>query len=101
MARYVLRNGSWVNKATGEPMRVPERDTLCVPRIIADIEPFISPADGSYVSGRAAKRDNLKANNCVDANDLPRDPKLMPRGQFKNARFAKKWNLPLAKEARQ
>lgn len=100
MARYVFRDGRFVDARSGEPMHVPERDGLCVPQVIADIEPYISPASGQYVSGRAAKRDDLARTNCIDANDAPRDPKLMPKGTFKNKRFAKKYNLPLAEEAR-
>ena len=99
MAKYVFRDGAWIDKQTGEPMQVPARDGLCVPKVIHDIEPFVSPADGTYVSGRAAKRDNLKANNCVDANEVPRTG-MAPKGQFRNKRFASKHNLPLADEAR-
>ena len=76
-------------------MPIPERDELCVPMIIPDIEPYQSPVDGSYVSGRAAKRDDLRKHNCVDANDLPRSKKRAPLGKFRNERFAKKHGLPL------
>lgn len=75
-------------------MPIPERGEICVPHVISDIEPYQSPVDGSYVSGRAARRDDLKKHNCV-----PYDEVCKPLGgQFKNERFAKKWKLPQAKK---
>lgn len=100
MARYVFKGGKFVDPATGEPMHVPDRGTLCTPSIVSDIEPYQSPVDGRYVSGRAAKRDDLKRHDCIDANDLPRSSKRAPKGEFRNKRFAKKHNLKLAEDAR-
>lgn len=100
MARYVFKGGKFVDPATGDAMLVPKRDGLCVPSVISDIEPYQSPVDGRYVSGRAAKRDDLRRHGCIDANDLPRNPKRAPKGQFRNKRFAAKHNLTLSEDAR-
>lgn len=70
-------------------MPIPPRDGLCVPNVIRDIQPFLSPVDGKYVSGRGARRDDLKRNNCVEA-----EPFKKPGDQkFKNSRFIKKYGL--------
>jgi hypothetical protein len=93
MPKYTWRNGRFEDR-DGEAMPIPERDGICVPHVIADIEPYQSPVDGSYVSGRAARRDDLKKHNCV-----PYDEVAKPLGgEFKNERFAKKWKLPTAKK---
>jgi hypothetical protein len=64
---------------------------------VKDIEPYVSPATGEYVSGRRAKRDDLAKSGCIDAADLPG-----LGGKLKNARFAKKRGLEhlLTDEAR-
>ena len=100
MARYVFNGERFVDRDTGEPMAIPDRAGLCVPQIVADIEPYLSPVDGKYVSGRAAKRDDLKRTNCVEYDDLPRPKGLAPKGKFRNKRFAAKHNLPQAEDAR-
>ena len=94
MAVFVYRNGRMVNKETGEPMVSGDwRPT--VPMIVPDIEPYLSPASGEYVSGRRAKRDDLKKNGCIDAGDLP-----TLGGKFKNKRFAAKRGLQVSEEYR-
>ncbi len=77
-----------VDKKTGEPM-VPEYGPPPTPRVVSDIEPYLSPVDGKYVSGRRAKRDDLKRTNSVDYDDVrSREPR-----RFKNKRFAKKYGV--------
>ena len=100
MARYVLRDGEFVSRDTGKPMHIPERDGLCLPAHFSDIEPYKSPVDGAYVSGRAARRYDMEKNNCVDANELPRSKNRTSDGLFKNKRFARKHNFPLSEEVR-
>jgi hypothetical protein len=93
MPRYVWRNGRFEDR-NGEAMPLPERDEIAVPYVISDIPAYLSPIDGSYVSGRAARRDDLKRNNCVPYEDA-----FKPMGgKFRNERFAKKYNLPTSKE---
>jgi len=87
-----------VDKATGEPMNPePHVGPFPVPRVVHDIEPYISPATGEYVSGRRAKRADLDKSGCFDAADLPG-----LGGKLKNPRFAKKRGLEhlLTEEAR-
>lgn len=80
-----------VDKKTGLPMvgNYEAAQPLQCPRVMGDIEPYLSPVDGQYVSGRKAKRDDLKRTNSVDYDDI-RDRK--PR-RFKNERFAKKYGV--------
>lgn len=89
MARYVYRDGDFRDPVTGEAMPIPERDGICVPAFIPDIQPYLSPVDGKYVSGRAARRDDLKKHNCVEA------PPFKRKGEqrLRNERFIKKHGL--------
>lgn len=87
--RYVFRDGAFRDPATGEPMPIPERDGVCVPMVIPDIEPYQSPIDGRVITGRAAKRDDLRRHDCVDARDLP----SATGGKLKNRRFAERRGL--------
>ena len=64
MTRYVLRNGQWVSPASGEPMEMPERNGLSMPRIRSDIEAYVSPVTGKMIEGRAAQREDLKRAGC-------------------------------------
>lgn len=90
MAVYVLRDGRMVNKATGEPMVPPDQPFRPVtPLHVSDIAPYLSPVDGRYISGRAAKRDDLARNNCIDANDLPSPT----GGKLRSRKFAEKRGL--------
>ena len=72
MERYVLKNGQWINRATGEPMVTPDR--LAMPMIISDIPEYRSPIDGRPITSRSARRDDLKRNNCVEY-----EPSLKPK----------------------
>lgn len=100
MPVYVFRGGRMVDKATGEPMlpEGPREGPFPCPMTFGDIEPYRSPVDGRYVSGRRAKRDDLKRTGCVDAADLPSPT----QGRFRNRRFAEKRGLThlLKEEAR-
>lgn len=89
MSVYVLRQGRMVDKHTGEPMNSgPHEGPFPCPGVVADIDPYLSPVDGKYVSGKRAKRDDLKRTDCVDAADLP-----TLGGKLKNERFAKKHGM--------
>jgi hypothetical protein len=93
MPKYIWRNGRFEDR-DGEAMPIPERDEICIPHFIPDIEPYRSPVDGAYVGGRASRRDDMKKHNCIPYEDA-----FKPMGgKFKNPRFAKKYNLPLADE---
>jgi hypothetical protein len=79
-----------VDKVTREPMVDPAAPFVPVtPMHIPDIAPYQSPVTGEYISGRRAKEDDLKRNNCIDANDLPRKTD----GTFRSRKFAEKRGL--------
>ena len=100
MARFVSKNGQFVDRDTGEPMAIPDRGYLATPLVISDIEPYQSPVDGAYVSGRAAKRDDMAKHNCVPYEDVAPSKNRSEKGKFRNKKFAEKRNLPLAEDAR-
>ena len=71
---YVYRKGVFVDKLTGEPMRIPERDGVCVPMtIIHDIPPHRAPS-GAYISGRRAMIDDCKAHGYVPYEPVSGNP---------------------------
>ena len=78
-----------VNKETGEPM-VSGPFRPVTPMHVSDIEPYLSPVSGEYVSGRRAKFDDLKRHNCVDAAELPSPS----GGKIKSRKLQRKYNLP-------
>jgi hypothetical protein len=90
--RYVWRDGHFRDR-NGDPMPIPEREGLCVPRVMPDIEEYRSPIDGSVIGSRSTRRYDLEKNGCYEAE--PR------RRGYKNPRFAKKRGLPLNEEARE
>ena len=79
-----------VDKATGLPMLNQfERATAPqAPRVVKDIEPYLSPVTGEYISGKRAKRADLDKHGCIDADELGTKPR-----KFKNKRFIKKHGL--------
>jgi hypothetical protein len=93
MARYVWRDGRFRDPATGDPMPMPAGDSICCPLVLSDIAEYRSPIDGRPISSRSTRREDLKRNDCVEAE--PRKP----RG-YRNPKFALKRGLPLNEEAR-
>lgn len=90
MTRYVFRDGHFRDRRTGEPMIEPGTPWEPVmPAVIRDIEPYISPASGEVVGGRAARREDMARTNTVDARDLGSPT----GGKLKNKRFAEKHGL--------
>lgn len=81
-----------VDKATGEPMN-PEKHVgpgFPCPRVVGDIEEYVSPATGKHITTRRESKADLAASGCVDARDLPKRETF---GKLKNERFAKKRGL--------
>ena len=72
MGQYVWKSGQWLDRATGEPMRTPDR--LAMPMVISDIPEYRSPIDGRPITSRSARRDDLKRNGCVEY-----EPSLKPK----------------------
>ena len=92
MPRYVWRDGHWVNRETG--LRLISEDHKWQPvapmAVIPDIPSYQSPVTGEVISGRAAKRDDLKRHGCVDARDAPN----AVGGKFRKEETIRKYRLP-------
>ena len=71
MARYVWRDGDLRDPVTGEPMFIPQRDGICMPRVQSDLPEYESPASGKMITSRSQQRDDLKRHDCV-ISDRPR-----------------------------
>ncbi len=93
---YDRNRGIMVDKATGLPMNPePVKGRFPTPRVVSDIEPYLSPVSGEFISGRRAKRADLDRHNCIDANELPSPT----GGKFRSRKFARKFGLEhLARE---
>lgn len=91
MARgtYVFRNGRFVEKKTGEPL-ADDSGEIRLPFIARDLPAYRSPIDGRVIDGRAARREDLKRNNCVEVE--PGMFKNAPQG-FRNEKFARKFGI--------
>lgn len=95
MARYVWRNGQFVDRLDKTtPMEQPERDGLCMPQVIRDIPEYRSPVgDHKLITSRSARREDLARHGCVEV-----EPRKRPRG-YANPRWAAKKGLPVSEEA--
>lgn len=79
MARmtYVIRDGKLVEKHLAAPLAAPLASNG-TPAILGDIEPFVSPIDGSVITGRAALRAHCQQHGVVPTAELKGlPPKLM------------------------
>ena len=92
--RYVWRGGRFRDPRTGEPMQVPEGNDVCCPAVVSDIQEYRSPIDGRPITSRSARRYDLEANDCVEA-----EPPKRKKG-YRNPKFAAKRGLALNEEAR-
>ncbi len=94
MGIYVFRNGAFFDKYTGKAMIVPTREKLCAPTVISDIPAYRSPIDGKLITSRSQRREDLKANGCVEY-----EPSLSPtKGKFRNKQFCAKRGLQVSEE---
>ena len=101
MATYVYDKdrGIMVDKATREPMVDHSAPFVpATPMVIHDIQPYLSPVTGEYISGKRAKQADLDKHGCVDTNDIRERRKPV----FKNKAFAAKRGLThlLAEDAK-
>ena len=88
MATYVWKDGAFRCKRTGEPMPMPARDEICMPRVMGDIPEYRSPVgDHKMITSRSERREDLRRHGCVEV-----PPRETPRG-LKNRRFAEKNGL--------
>lgn len=52
---------------------------ICPPMVVADISPYRSMIDGSWITSRSQHRDHLRAHGCREVgNDIPKDSSLKP-----------------------
>ena len=54
-ARYVFRDGQFIERKTGEPMSAPDR--IASPMLMADVH-YKSPLSGKEVTSRSQRRDS-------------------------------------------
>lgn len=92
MARYLWKDGQWVDRKTGEPMYKPYAGRVTMPRVYGDIPEYRSPIDGKMITSRSHRREDLIRNDCVEM-DPPRKPR-----PYKNPAFAKRWGVPLTED---
>lgn len=85
---FVMRDGVMVDKHTGEPMVIPERDGICMPRVHSDVPEYESPASGKMISSRSQQRDDLKRHDCV-ISDRPRQKFDREEYKWRKAQQAK------------
>ena len=78
MARYVWRNGEFVDPATGKRMDLPYEGQVTTPMIVSDIPEYRSPIDGRPITSRSQRREDLKRNGCVEYEPSmkPKHPKF-------------------------
>src|SRR5687768_8140921 len=88
MTRYVWRDGDLRDPVTGEPMVIPQRNGICMPRIISDVPEYESPASGKMITSRSQQRDDLKRHDCV-LSDKPRQKFDREEYKWRKAQQAK------------
>lgn len=59
-ARYVFRDGEFVERKTGEPMQAPER--VAMPFVMSDVH-YKSPLSMKEITSRSQRREEMKAHN--------------------------------------
>jgi hypothetical protein len=97
MARYIWKDGTFRDPGTGERMPVPERNGVCLPRIVTEqFQPFESPATGKMITSRAELRYDLAASGCrlLEPDESP------TKGKIRNRKFAEKRGLKVSDEYR-
>lgn len=88
----------WPAECAGHYQRHKRAD-LNAPMVMRDIEPYRSPVDGKLIGSRSSRREDLKANDCVEWEPSLRHP-MHPRtpGKYVNPKFAAKRGLPLRED---
>lgn len=89
MARYIWKNGGFVDPTSGEAMPLTYAGQICAPAVLPDTPAYRSPISGEVVDGRRARREDLKKHDCIEAGDLPRKN----GGLVRNEKFARKHSL--------
>lgn len=77
-ARYVFRNGEFVERKTGEPMSAPDR--IATPMLMKDVA-YKSPLSGKEVTSRSQRREEMKIHGVREVEP----------SEFKPVYRTKKW----------
>lgn len=88
----VASDGSLIDKETGEMFIRDPKIIACPAAVISDIQPYRSPITGEVIGGRAAKRDDLKRHDCIDANEV--NTSFGKRRGVKSDKWANRLGLP-------
>jgi len=95
MTRYRWTKDGFVD-AMGERMPIPERDGICLPYVVSDIEPIKSPIDGKMITSRSQLHYELEKHG-----KRVQDPSESPtKGAIKNTKFAAKRGLTVSEQYR-
>ena len=86
---YVFKNGQFVSKRSGESLPFDRFAAPCAPRVVSDIPEYLSPIDGTPITSRSHRREDLKRNNCVEW-----EPGIGAKAELKNPRISKKYGIP-------
>ena len=87
MTVYVRRNGRLVDRRTGEPMlRANETRGLAMPHVRGDLPDYVSPLGSGVISGRAARREDLKRHGCREVDPSEYTP------EYRNARLERRYS---------
>lgn len=85
MTLYVWRDVvGWVDKKTGERMVLEHGGEISCPAVLPDLPAYMSPLGTGLIDGRAARREDLKRNNCREVDPTEYRPTYI------NEKFARK-----------
>jgi len=68
-ARYVFRDGQFIERKTGEPMAAPDR--IASPMLMADVH-YKSPLSGKEVTSRSQRREEMKIHGVREVDPSER-----------------------------
>lgn len=95
MVRYIWSDKGFVD-SDGERMPIPEREGVCLPYVVSDMEPVTSPIDGKLITSRSQLRYELDKHG-----KRIQEPSESPtKGKIRNEAFAKKRGLTVSEEYR-
>lgn len=70
-ARYVFRDGQFVERKTGEPMNAPDR--VATPFVLSDVT-YKSPLSGQEITSRSQRREEMKIHGVREVDPSEHKP---------------------------
>lgn len=70
-ARYVFRDGQFVERKTGEPMAAPDR--IASPFVLSDVA-YKSPLSGQQITSRSQRREEMKIHGVREVDPSEHRP---------------------------